>query len=182
MDVLFKLTDEDIGMLEKEVKEYKTRLAARGIILNSEGKIAIQSKRNTKEYKLIGGGLEEGEQPSEGFKREVLEETGCEVDIIEKLGIVEEYISFKGAKQISHVFVAKVIDNNHKLGLTEKETVEGANLIWVSPQEAIKLIEDSYAQLTSSTYDKNYDVYRMKFISLRDKKILEYYISNYKEG
>jgi hypothetical protein len=94
---------------------------------------------------------------------------------------VEEYISFKGAKQISHVFVAKVVDDNHKLGLTEKETVEGANLIWVSPHEAIKLIEDSYSKLTSSTYDKNYDVYRMKFISLRDKKILEYYISNYKE-
>lgn len=182
MDVLFKLTDKDIGMPEKEVEEYKTRIAARGIILNSEGKIAIQSKSNTKEYKLIGGGIEEGEEPSEGFKREVLEETGCEVDIIEKLGIVEEYISFKGAKQISHVFVAKVVDDTHLLGLTEKEAVEGADLIWVSPQEAIKLIEESYDQLTSSTYDKNYDVYRMKFISLRDKKILEYYISNYKEG
>ena len=182
MDVLFKLTDKDIGMPEKEVEEYKIRIAARGIILNSEGKVAIQAKSNTKEYKLIGGGLEEGEEPSEGFKREVLEETGCNINIIEKLGIVEEYINLKGAKHISHVFVAKVIDDTHSLGLTEKEIVEGANLIWVSPQEAIKLIEDSYDKLTSSTYDKNYDVYRMKFISLRDKKILEYYISNYKEG
>ncbi len=60
MDVLFKLTDKDIGMPEKEVEEYKTRIAARGIILNSEGKVAIQSKSNTKEYKLIGGGIEEG--------------------------------------------------------------------------------------------------------------------------
>ena len=75
MDILFKLTDKDIGMPEKGVEEYKTRIAARGIILNSEGKVAIQSKSNTKEYKLIGGGIEEGEEPSEGFKREVLEET-----------------------------------------------------------------------------------------------------------
>ncbi len=182
MNLICKITDNDFGYNYSEPVNPRVRLASRGIVLRSDGKIAVFNKSNKNEYKLPGGGRENDESPEETFKREVLEETGCEVDIIEKLGIVEEYISFKGAKQISHVFVAKVIDNNHKLGLTEKETVEGANLIWVSPQEAIKLIEDSYAQLTSSTYDKNYDVYRMKFISLRDKKILEYYISNYKEG
>ena len=41
-------------------------------------------------------------------------------------------------------------------------------------------MENSYNDLTASTYSKDYDVYRMKFISLRDRKILEYYISNYK--
>ena len=86
----------------------------------------------------------------------------------------------KGAKQISHIFVATVIDDSQKLELTEKEKVEGADLIWVTPEKALELIKGSYTNLVSSTYSKDYDVYRMKFISLRDRKILEYYIDNYK--
>ena len=46
-------------------------------------------------------------------------------------------------------------------------------------ESALKLIENSYHELTSSTYEDDYDVYRMKFISLRDRKILKYYIDNY---
>ena len=55
MKVLFKLTDKDIGMPEKEVQEYKIRNAARGIVINQEGKIALQAKSNTKkqDVKLI---------------------------------------------------------------------------------------------------------------------------------
>ena len=180
MNILFTLTDKDIGMKEKEINNYKLRVAARGIIINDEGKIAIQSKKNTKEYKLIGGGIEKDEEPSDGFIREVLEETGCKIGIIKELGVTEEYISNKGAKQLSHIFVAKVLENTNTLYLTEKEKNEGAELIWVSPLDALKLMENSYNDLTASTYSKDYDVYRMKFISLRDRKILEYYISNYK--
>ena len=124
--------------------------------------------------------VENDEEPSEGFAREVLEETGCKIDIIKKLGVTEEYISMKGAKQISHIFVAKVRDNTNVLSLTEKEKSEGAKLIWVTPQEALRLMENSYNKLTPSTYENDYDVYRMKFISLRDRKILEYYIVNNK--
>ena len=72
------------------------------------------------------------------------------------------------------------MENTNTLYLTEKEKNEGAELIWVSPLDALKLMENSYNDLTASTYSKDYDVYRMKFISLRDRKILEYYISNYK--
>ena len=177
MSLLFRLTDKDIGMPFKEVKDYKTRIAARGIIINEDGKIAIQKKTNTKE--LIGGGIENGEKPSDGFKREVFEETGCKINIIHELGVVEEYISMKCAKQVSYIFVAKVLNDTSKLNLTGKEKAEGAELIWVSPIDALRLMENSYHELTSSTYEVDYDVYRMKFISLRDRKILKYYIDNY---
>lgn len=178
MNILFKLTDNDIGMETKLVKEYKTRIAARGIIIRNDGMIGIQRKKNTKEYKLIGGGIEEGEEPNIAFKREVLEESGCEIEIIKELGLTEEYITMKDAKQISYIFVAKVLKDTNSVQLTEKEKNEGAELIWVTPYEALKLIKDSYMNLVSSSYSRDYDVYRMKFISLRDSKILEYYISN----
>lgn len=64
----------------------RLRLGARGIAIREDGKIAIFNKSNKNEYKLPGGGLEgegEGEEePEEAFKREVLEEIGCEIEII----------------------------------------------------------------------------------------------------
>ena len=47
-------------------------------------KIAIFYKSNKNEYKLPGGGMENDENPEEAFKREVLEETGCVVEIVNK--------------------------------------------------------------------------------------------------
>ena len=62
----------------------RLRLGARGIAIREDGKIAIFNKSNKNEYKLPGGGLEgEGEEETEeAFKREVLEEIGCEIEII----------------------------------------------------------------------------------------------------
>lgn len=62
----------------------RLRLGARGIAIREDGKIAIFNKSNKNEYKLPGGGLEgEGEEePEEAFKREVVEEIGCEIEII----------------------------------------------------------------------------------------------------
>lgn len=178
MNLLFKLTDKDIGIEPKEINEYKLRIAARGIVIKDGGKIALQYKSNTNEFKLIGGGIENEEELEDAFKREVLEETGCEVEIIKKLGVTEEYISLKKAKQISHIFIAKVIKDLHILKLTEKEKREGAQLIWETPEEALKLIKNSYEKLLPSNYVEEYDVYRMKFVVLRDTKILEYYLEN----
>ena len=74
-------------------------------------------------------------------------------------------------------FVAKVIKNLHTLELTEKEKNEGAQLLWVTPEEALKLVKDSYDKLLPSNYVEEYDVYRMRVIVLRDRKILERYLN-----
>ena len=73
------------------------------------------------QYKLVGGDIENNEEPILAFKCEVLEEAGCEIDIVKKLGIIEEYRSFLNLKQISHVFVSNVVNNINTLNLTEKE-------------------------------------------------------------
>lgn len=177
MSVIVKLTDEDFGIKPKEMKDYRLRVAARGIVMREDGKIAIQNKSNKNEFKLVGGGMEENEDPTIAFKREVLEEAGCEIEIIEKLGTTEEYKSLQNLKQISNIFVSKVINDIHKLNLTEKEKSEGAKLLWVEPKEALKLITDCYDKLLPSNYD---DVYDTRFVVLRDRKILEYYLEKIK--
>lgn len=173
MGLLFKLTDEDFGINSQEMNNCHIRLAARGIVIREDGKIALQNKSNKNEYKLVGGGMEGHEDPQIAFQREVLEEAGCEIEITQYLGTTEEYKSMENLKQTSHVFVAKVVKDIHHLNLTQKEKDEGAKLLWIEPKEALKLITECYDKLVPSDYD---DVYDTRFVVLRDRKILEYYL------
>lgn len=173
MELICKVTDKDIGKVPAEMNNPKLRLGARGIVIREDGKIAIFNKSNKNEYKLPGGGLEGEEKPEDAFKREVLEETGCEVEIIKELGTTEEYKSLNNFKQISYVFVGKVLKDTKQLNVTEKEAEEGARLLWETPKKALKLITECYDKLTASKYSS---IYSTKFVVLRDRKILERYI------
>ena len=173
MELICKITDEDIGKKTINMENSKLRLGARGIVIRDDGKIAIFNKSNKNEYKLPGGGLEGEEKPEEAFKREVLEETGCEVEIIETLGTTEEYKSLNNFKQISYVYVGKVLKDTNKLNLTKKEKDEGAKLLWETPEKALELITECFDKLVASKYAS---IYSTKFVVLRDSKILEKYI------
>ena len=105
MNLICKITDKDIGEQYFETENPKLRLSARGIVVRDDKKIAVFNKDNKNEYKLPGGGIENDENPEEAFKREVLEETGCIVEIVQSLGITEEYKCQSNFKQISNVFV-----------------------------------------------------------------------------
>ena len=175
MNCIRVLVDEDFGLKSVEFNNPRVRKGARGIIINSDGKIAVFNKASKNEYKLPGGGIDQGENQEEAFKREALEETGCEIEIINSLGTIEEHKSLDNFKQTSYIFVAKVVNDTHKLNLTQKEKDEGAQLLWVDDTEALKLITDCYDKLKESKYE---NLYHSKFIALRDRYILEYYLNS----
>ena len=176
MEKIIKITDKDVGTEEWKLDNPRIRNASRGIVIREEdGKIAILNKTNKNEYKLVGGGIEGNEDPRVAFKREVIEEAGCEVEILEELGITEEYRTHHNFKQISHIFVSKVTKDLHHLDLTKKEQDEGAKLIWLDPKEALEKIIDSFNKAVASEYE---DIYSTKFVVTRDRKILEYYLNN----
>ena len=50
-----KITDKDFDLKEKRMIDPKRRTAARGIIENKDGEIAIFYKSKMNEYKLPGG-------------------------------------------------------------------------------------------------------------------------------
>lgn len=178
MKLICKITDSDIGEEVLKMESPRLRLAARGIVIREDGKIAVFNKSNKNEYKLPGGGIEGEENPEIAFKREAMEETGCEVEIIKQLGTTEEYKSLNNFKQISYVYVGKVIKDTKELHVTEKEKDEGAKLLWETPQKALELITECYNNLIASKYES---VYSTKFIVLRDRKILERYINEEKD-
>ena len=176
MNCIKILTDLDFNQEEVDLNNPTVRKAARGIVFNNKGKIAILNKKNRNEFKLVGGGLEGEEDPKLAFEREVLEEAGCKVDIIDMIGTIEEKRTHCNFYQISYIFLARVIEDMKQLNLTPEEISEGSELKWLDINEALELIKDSEDKLIGSEYA---DVYNTKFVVRRDYYILKYYIENY---
>ena len=170
-----KILNSDFGLKDKEMNNPRLRYGARGIIENENGEIAVFNKQVKNEYKLPGGGIDTGEDPISAFKREAIEETGCEIENVEMIGEIIEEQSDENFVQHSYVFKSKVKTNTHQLNLTEKEKEEGAVLHWLEPKRALEIMQDCIDKLNSSTYD---NVYRSKFMVKRDIAILQVYLTN----
>ncbi len=175
MERIAVIKDEDIGEISKNNKEPKIRIGARGIVVRFDGKIALFFEEKKGDYKLPGGGIEGDEMPEQTFAREVYEEVGCEVCEIKEIATIEEERSHADFKQISHVFVSKLKKDLEELHLTAKERVWGGNMRWVEPKEALELVEKSFNELKNLT-DEN--LYHVKFMVMRDYKILDYALKN----
>ena len=177
INLIGQIKDEDIGEKSKKVEKYRQRYGARGIVIREDGKIAVFNKSLKNEFKLPGGGIDEGEETAEAFKREVFEETGCKIEIIDFLGTIEEIKTQDSFKQLSYVYVGKVIEDTKALHVTEQEEKEGAKLLWEKPENALVLIKDCYDKLLPSPCEADLSsVYHTKFIVRRDTKILETYL------
>ncbi len=129
--------------IESEVAVWKIREASRGIVIDSSGKIGLLLVAKSNYYKLPGGGIDDGETKEEGFKRECLEEIGCNVEILKELGKVEEWRKIFGLKQISHCYVAKVVGEKKAPNFTEHEMQNNFEVAWVSQDELLGKIQNS---------------------------------------
>jgi len=59
------------------------RISVKGIVIDDNGRFLLAKETNGK-WSMLGGGLEHGEQPIEGLKREVMEEAGLEITYVSK--------------------------------------------------------------------------------------------------
>lgn len=175
MKCIKKITDEDFGNKNLIMNKPRIRFAARGIVFNSENKLAILCKKAKNEYKLIGGGIEENEDLIKAFKREVLEETGCTIDIDDCLGTIVEQKSYDNFIQTSYIYVAHVLTNTGETHFTPQEIVEGSICLWLDIDEAIEKIRDCENNLIGSRYEGEMSVYHTKFVVRRDYEILKFY-------
>lgn len=175
MNLIAKITDEDIGEKMVDMKDNIYRKASRGIVLDENGNIAIFYKKNKNLYKLPGGGLEQNESFEEAFIREVREEVGCEVEIVGNLGYIEEYKTKSNYMQCSYVYIGKIIRKLDHLELTKMEEAEGGERLWMTPKEALEKMKQSYSCLLASEYT---NLYSTKIVAKRDIRILEEYLKN----
>lgn len=155
--------DFDLNHKMSSIDVYSIRRAARGILINN-GKIALPKIIKFNYHKLPGGGVNENEPINKAFKREVMEETGCNCEILDQSGIIIEWRDKFKLLQISYIFLGKVVGEVGKNKLEQDEIDEGFTLEWV-PIEKID-------EILNSDYPTNYEG---KFIQIRDKSIYEFY-------
>ncbi|MEQ2526315.1 NUDIX hydrolase [Bacillaceae bacterium CLA-AA-H227] len=107
-----------------------------------EGKLLVINKNGgpyINRFDLPGGSLEESESLTEAMRREYLEETGFEIEIIKNLGVTDFMLPWKW-KDFSHVHHICVYYLVNKVGgnlITPKQFdgQDSLGAVWVSESE-----------------------------------------------
>ena len=174
-DILKSFSDSDFGLEDKDMAKGTKRTIVRGIVVDQAGNIAVFNKRVANEYKLPGGVVKDGESTEATFLNEIKREIGCEIEIIEDIGIVEEHIGQDDIVQETYVYVGRVLEKG-KIDYNNQEIDEFGKVMWVSPEEALKLISDYKKEVDMQDIE---NVYHAKFSVYRDEFITRYYLIKY---
>jgi ADP-ribose pyrophosphatase YjhB (NUDIX family) len=148
---------------------FENRITGKAIIFDDENNIALVGNRVNSFFLLPGGGVDDNESVENGIIRECLEEVGCKVELKEVIGIIDDYRNRDKKHCINYCYSARVVGKKGELALTEEEEKNGLHVIWVSLDEAIKILEKQVGQL------KNGEVtfYNTGFNILRDHLFLK---------
>jgi len=135
MNLLKRITYKET--FEADVKQHQS---VRVVLLDDKNLVAVLYVGKVKFYTLPGGGIEEGETPEQAAIREVLEETGCDSEIIHTLGIIEENSKTCDWNGINTCFIMKTKGIKGVQSLTEIESDEETEVRWYDLHEALKII------------------------------------------
>lgn len=161
-------SDFDENANDFNFSESWKREAARAVLEDGEGKIALMYSGKNKYYKLPGGGIELGESREEALARELREEVGANAEIIEEVGMIEEQRAVaNNMQQLSYTYYCKVVGKIGKNNLDEGEKAADFQVMWVDLDEAIDLIKSC-----NNVPDRRLED---QFITRRDEIFLEEY-------
>ncbi len=123
-----------------------------GLIVGPDGKILlVRSYKWNDCFSVPGGHIEFGERAEDAIKREILEETGLDVDVIELL-MVQQAINPESyyKKDVHYIF----LDYLCKAKNTEVrlDNVELQDYLWIDPKEALKLNLEPYTRRLLEKY------------------------------
>lgn len=104
------------------------RLIVRAIVYDEEGFFYFVRATRDDEFgkatliETSGGGVEPNEDLKDAIRRELKEELGAEVEIICKLGVIEDYYNLICRHNINHYYLCKIISlGENQLTKEERE-------------------------------------------------------------
>ena len=162
--------EKEIFPEKEEVEiEYRERLTAKAIIFNSDGLIAMVGSKSHPYSLLPGGGVDDGEDYEAGIIRELKEEIGCDIEISECVGEIDDYRSLSEKHYITRCFYGKIRGEIGELILVPEEIENGFFVKWVGVESALNLLNQAYSELQQGKVE----AYNIAFNILRDKLFLE---------
>ena len=119
---------------------FTPRKAARVVLLD-DNKVALIFVSAHNYYMLPGGGIDDDDIET-GLRREVKEEIGCEIEIIEDVGSTDLYFDRWTTLQTDYCYIAKAISAGIDLARTDFEESEGHKIVWADDiDQAIELVK-----------------------------------------
>lgn len=109
---------------------FRQRKAARAVVLDAHGRVALLHVTKNAYHKLPGGGIDPGEDVITALKREMREEIGCAVTDIQEIGEITEYRDEWGLTQISYFYRARLEGEVGTPAFTEEELADGFEVVW----------------------------------------------------
>jgi nucleoside triphosphatase len=117
------------------------------LIVNNEGKILLaRSHKWFDRYTLPGGHIEVGETMVDAVRREVKEEVGLDVEVLEMLLIQEAIFANEFYKKKHFIFIDFYCKSKDQMVRLDQKEIQ--DYIWVYPGAAYNLKLDSFTRKT----------------------------------
>ena len=124
---------------------------ASALVLDDEGRVLLARRASDPGaglWDLLGGFIEEGEEPLAGLRRELMEETALEIEPLEFLGGYPDRYGDRGIYTLNLYWTARVIGG--ELDLEADELVEVA---WFAPEDLPAHDEFAFANTVEALSD-----------------------------
>jgi 8-oxo-dGTP pyrophosphatase MutT (NUDIX family) len=144
----FSDTDLDPAAPARDRSNYKRREAARAVVTDDDGRVALLHVVKYGYYKLPGGGIDAGESVTAALKRELIEEIGCAAEVTGEIGVVVEYRDRGDFRQASYAFTAHQTGEQQAPEFTAKELNDEFEMVWAADlEDAIELVSEARPEL-----------------------------------
>lgn len=90
-----------------DIEDYKLNVRAAAIIIHNN-KLLVHKNINKSHYALVGGRVKIGENSKTAIQREIKEETGKDVEVLNCIAVIENFFKIKDSKYHEILFVHQV--------------------------------------------------------------------------
>ncbi|MDP1884037.1 MAG: NUDIX domain-containing protein [Candidatus Moranbacteria bacterium] len=135
-------------IVELPSDQFVFRPSAYGIILD-KGEAVFMKNKSTGKLWFPGGGVEIGETLEEALKREIMEETGLEVEVGEMVFFKENFFYYEPLDEAYHAFLFFFICKAKNKSLSDSTDLESKNPKWIKIKEIGK---DQLSDLSDDLY------------------------------